>query len=131
MKRFFLLGIIVLGLLGTACQKNNEHISVLGNWYCDEVPGQSMPRTYQVNITRSPVIDTLFYISNFYQMGFTEEVQVFFYQNPDGGLVIYNQLIGNKAIYGTGTVIDNYKSIEWDYQVSDGSLNERVKATYY
>ncbi|PKP08292.1 MAG: hypothetical protein CVU09_16530 [Bacteroidetes bacterium HGW-Bacteroidetes-4] len=131
MNRITLVGIVVLGLLGTACQKNNEHTSVLGTWYCDEYPGQTIPRTYQVNITRSPVYDTLFYISNFYQMGFSEEAQVNFYQNRVGKLVIYNQIIGNKAIYGTGTVIDNYKSIEWVYYISDDSLNERVEATYY
>lgn len=132
MKNYLLIVFGIIGVVSlSGCQKNEVHTSVLGNWYCDEYPEQTLPRTYQVNIIRSPINDTIFYISNFYKMGYTEDVQVYFYIDRSGELILLNQIIGNRSISGKGKVINNYESLEWEYYISDGSVNETVKATYY
>ena len=121
--------VIVLAVV--ACKKDEDRDSVIGSWNCEHYSDIAQPATYQANISRSPIIDTLFVISNFHNFGFTEEKEVYCSMNADGDLVIESSFLINQYIVvsGKGEVADDFSQISWSYTVNDGIL-ENVEAIY-
>lgn len=134
MKYNVLFLFIVLAML-SSCEKDNKHTSLIGVWNCQEYPEQTAPRTFQVSISRNnfmPDKDNQYKISNFYQMGNSEDAEVYFYQDTlTNELIILPQTVKGTTFHGTGIVEEDFSKIEWVYYANSGRINEKVVATYY
>jgi hypothetical protein len=116
-----------------SCKDDNKHDSVLGQWQCEEYYESGGYQKYMVSILHDPLSsDTSIYvISNFYQMGVTEESYVRFKLKGDSVLV-YDQIVLNNSISGgSGTVKPDFSEINLNYHIQTNTRSEFVEATYY
>ncbi|SRR6056297_1134351 len=98
-----------------------------GKWSVNETSQyyKSPSSVYQVNISKVSGEESQIVISNFYQLGF--EANVVGVINGKKIELIENQEITTSGIStytilsGTGNISDDYQSIDWNYQVDDGS----------
>jgi len=133
--RYNILFFLLLITTFISCEKDNKHTSLLGVWNCQEFPEQTSPRTYQVSISRNTFLvdeSNEYKISNFYQMGNSEDAEVYFYQDTISlELIIRPQTVRGTTFHGKGTVAVDFSEINWEYYANSGSVNEKVIATYY
>ena len=135
------LPFILLLLLVASCEEiRNEppDISTLeGEWIVEEYSSfykSSDVTTYNVYITFSRDDSTTLYISNFYHLG---------YENEIAGKVDENrvelhsgqELTSLQSVYtllnGVGNISTDYQTIDWEYTIGDGSgVVDNVTATY-
>jgi hypothetical protein len=108
-----------------------------GDWTVDENSQfykESAENVYNVYISLSTGDTTGLYIANFYQLGFENEVRATLDGDrirlePGQEVTLLNSLY--KIIEGTGVVASDYQSIDWTYQVDDGSGQiDHVTAIY-
>lgn len=133
-NKYLVILLLSVVLILQACNKDENHSSLLGSWNCEELPEISTPANYQVNITRNNLLpddSNQYVIYNFNQLGFEEERGVYFQQNQDGSLLITGTEIIGISITGNGTVANDFSKIEWTYKVDKGGPNENIIATYY
>lgn len=113
-----------------SCEKDNSSkSSIVGTWRCVEVGTISVPNPYFVNIIRSSYDTTIFIIENFYNIGLDKEIQI----QQDGMNLVILSTTNYFGYHFTGTakVESDYKLIEWDYEVDDGSgVIDFVTGTY-
>lgn len=128
---FLILGAVIF----IGCEKDDTRTSLLGSWHCEEIPEQSFPSNYQVNIIRNPYLSQAtneYVINNFYKLGNSQSAEVYFYQDTiSGDLIINQQVVQDYIISGTGIVSDDFSEIRWEYFVSSGIGDEKVRARYY
>lgn len=130
MRKLFLL--LAFTLVIAACNKKDKtRDSVLGSWNCEHFSDISQPQTYQASITRSPIIDSLYVVSNFHNFGWNEENEVYFTIDENGDLIIESVYLVNQSIVvsGKGIVAEDYSQINWSYTINNGTL-EHVEAIY-
>lgn len=130
---FGILAVVLMLFIG--CDKDKDRTSLLGGWNCEEFPEQTLPRNYQVSIMRNPYIQNKtneYIINNFYNLGNSQNSEVYFYQDTvSKQLIIKSQIVQGYSIYGTGTVAYDFSRINWEYHVSSGVVDEKVIANYY
>lgn len=123
-KLFFLL-MVVLSLITTSCDKySGDTTSISGAWRCREEWGMNGFSQYSVTISKADVgLDpSYFVIYNFHNQGFEVETYV---QLIDSTVTISN--LGGGFASGKGTVGKDFKTIEWNYTIS----NETITAFYF
>lgn len=126
MKKNILIVILVLTTL-IACEEDNSYTSVVGTWQCIEVGTLNTPNPYFVDILRESSDSTILKIDNFYNMGYGKEI----FANINGFDITVQSNLHGFSINGTGRVSSDYESIEWEYEVDDGSGNiDYVNANY-
>jgi len=128
---------ITLGFL--SCKKEVDRTSILGSWNCEEISTlDGSVDNYQV-IIESYVNNSdsnQYKIINFHRLDLGAENFVIFQQEPDGSLIIPDQILGGKGwfIYGIGEVKDDFSRISLTYSIDFGTgAVDKVeyKATYY
>lgn len=145
MNRIFKAAILMISALFifiTACENEllnpAEDTSVLeGEWTVEEKSEtyKSTKSTYRVYISVSEEDSTVIEISNFYLLGYEDSrisgkvdgkrIELFKDQTIDTEGVTYN------VVSGTGVIASDYRSIEWEYKVDDGSgIVDNVTASY-
>lgn len=130
MKRNFLfliaISFIIISL--SSCEEDNiSSSSVIGTWKCMEYSNIYSPNPYFVDIIRETYDTTLIRIDNFYNLGYGKEITA---QLDGSNIIIQPQSVDGFSISGTGEISSNYKQIEWDYTVDDGSAIDIVNAIY-
>lgn len=103
-----------------------------GQWKCDENSQiyKSTEAFYWVYIDPDPDDTTMIIISNFYDLGIDIYI---FARLRNLNLSISNQTTqdGYNVLSGSGTISSNYKVINWNYKIDDGSGEvDNVTATY-
>ncbi|MFP4047955.1 MAG: hypothetical protein ACLFT4_09400 [Bacteroidales bacterium] len=137
-----ILLIFTLFIFITACENEllnpAEDNSVLeGEWTVEEQSEtyKSKKSSYRVYISVSEEDSTVIEISNFYLLGYEDSrisgkvdgkrIELFKNQTIDTEGVTYN------VVSGTGVIASDYRSIEWEYKVDDGSgIVDNVTASY-
>jgi hypothetical protein len=126
----YILIIILLGFY--SCKDKQKHDSLLGQWQCEEFRESGDHQQYFVTILHDDLSkdSTMYIISNFYQMGLTEEAYVRIKLGKNGELTIPNQIVMSKGISGSGKVEADFSEINLTYFIQSGSVNEQVDAIY-
>ncbi|MFP4042284.1 MAG: hypothetical protein ACOCZ4_01970 [Bacteroidota bacterium] len=137
-----ILLIFTLFIFITACENEllnpAEDTSVLeGEWTVEEQSEtyKSKKSSYRVYISVSEEDSTVIEISNFYLLGYEnsrisgkvdgKRIELFQNQTIDTEGITYN------VVSGTGVIASDYRSIEWEYKVDDGSgIVDNVTASY-
>ncbi len=117
--------VILLSLLTISCDKyTGDTSSISGSWRCRAESSLNGFTQYTVTIDKagSNFDSTYFVIYNFHNQGYDIETYI---QLIDNVITITN--IGGGFASGKGTVSKDFKSIEWDYSIS----NDFVTAYYY
>lgn len=125
----------VVVFLASSCELaddliNTEASKLEGEWRCDEQSElyKSTAEIYTVYISLDADAENRIIIDNFYQLG---DVGV---RATVAGSAVYisSQTIeGGFTVSGSGTLSSNYRQIEWDYIVDDGSgVKDHVTAVY-
>lgn len=108
---------------------DDERDRIVDTWKCEEnsmLFGQQTP--YHSDISKSSSDSVTIYITNFYQLGFNEEIYATL---TNRSIDIPKQTVDGHVIDGFGTVASNYNSIQFTYTVDDGSGTlDNVNATY-
>ncbi len=116
-------------LLFFSCKDKNTYdpTSLTGAWHCEEYGSISVPRHYQVNITRSPYDSTIYIVNNFYKIGYDTEI----YFSADDSLIdISSQTIGQYLFSGHGKISIDFKRIELEYEATIPEGIDEVSAVY-
>lgn len=112
-------------------ESDDPRDNIEATWQVDEQSEffKSKKSFYLVDLNKHPTDSTKVVLANFYQLGSGVEVVATYSNNT---LRISNfKTTGNFTINGTGNVSSNYKEIEWEYRVDDGSGEiDNVTATY-
>jgi hypothetical protein len=123
-------------MVGVACEQERTDTylieSLEGRWLVKEDDSQYDESTYHVNISISSEDSSKIYISNFYMSD--EGVRA----TVKGQRIIIDpndQKITNITTYtiksGSGTITDDYRNIDWRYEVDDGTgTSYEVTAIY-
>ena len=128
MKKIIFLLILGFVLFIYGCEKDVERTSVIGTWKCVEVGTISTPNPYFVDIQYDYNVTTRLIINNFYNIGYAQETLA---QLDGYKIIITSQVVGGYAFNGEGRISTNYKEIEWEYEVDDGSgMIDYVQAIY-
>jgi len=108
-----------------------------GNWVVDENSqfyNKTTSAVYNVYISLSNQDSTGLFIANFYQLGYDNEIRATLDGDrirlePGQEVTLLNSLY--KITEGVGVISSDYQSIDWSYQVDDGSGQiDHVTATY-
>ena len=120
-----LAGILVLAV--SSCedllpgQGDDPRDLLVGAWRVTEnpAPGKSGDEVYWVDITRHPLDTTRIVISNFYNIGANSLAEA---ELSGMKLTLPSQLLpGGFMISGSGDIAGDWKTIDWTYNVDDGS----------
>jgi hypothetical protein len=136
---FYLLMCFIFIVLA-GCEKGRNYpadIELLeGTWKVDE-QSQSFKNSnavYSVNIRIAPEDSSRIIISNFYQLGSTAEA---IGKVEDSRIILLSDQnisyagVAYTIISGSGTISDDYRNIDWQYKVDDGSGDvDNVTAIY-
>ena len=134
-KLFILMGFLAIyscELINDVPDDGDPRARIEGQWQCDENSQlyKSTEDIYWVYIDPDPYDSTRVIISNFYNLG--DDIDVYVKVN-DNSLSISNQTTkdGYKVLSGSGSISSNYKQINWNYRIDDGSGEiDNVTATY-
>jgi len=128
--------LLILVMVSVACEQERTDTELIksleGSWQVREKDPQYGKTTYYVTISISNQDSSKIFISNFYESN--DEVSA----TVEGQRIIIdpnNQKITNITTYiiksGSGTITDDYRNIDWRYQVDDGSgTSYEVTAIY-
>ncbi|MFO8234750.1 MAG: hypothetical protein R6U04_05010 [Bacteroidales bacterium] len=141
-KGIFVLFISVVLIFLAACEDERlnpeDDTSVLeGEWEVDEDSEfyKSTQSRYRVYISVSETDTSQVVISNFYQLGY-ENAQVVGEVSGKRIQLLQDQSIETQGVTytvlsGNGEIADDYRSIDWEYEVDDGSGDvDNVTARY-
>jgi hypothetical protein len=142
MNQYFKTGLVILlvvimGVMHIACEKENTRTELIealeGRWKVEESSELLGTNSYFVSISIFPGDSSKIFISNFYGLdneNATARVQDSrIILNTDQKINVINATYVIKS--GTGIISDDYQSIEWTYQVADGSgAIDHVEAFY-
>lgn len=121
---------ILLLILVFSCENKDPgrtYENIEGAYRCEENHPVSGIRTYLVEIDRVKNETDLYLISNFYDAGYNE----FLFARLSGKeLMITDQIITGLIVNGTGQVRDDFKWIDWEYEVGDGITTQNMVARY-
>jgi hypothetical protein len=134
-KLFILMGFLAIyscELINDVPDDSDPRARIEGQWQCDESSQlyKSTEDIYWVYIDPDPYDSTRVIISNFYNLG--DDIDVYAKVNGNS-LSISNQTTkdGYKILSGSGSISSNYKQINWNYRIDDGSGEiDNVTATY-
>ena len=141
MKRNFLYSLaVILLIIASSCEevrnKPGEVSSLEGEWTVKENSEKFKSRhaTYNVYISLSADDSTRISISNFYHMGYDNEI----IGTVDGNRIELpsgQKMSMVESVYvllsGVGNISSDYQSISWQYEIDDGSGTvDHVTATY-
>jgi hypothetical protein len=127
MKKVLFIIVASLFLLNS-CEKDDKiYSSIVGTWQCVEISSVHTPNPYFVDIVRETSDSTRLVIDNFYNMGYGKEI----YATLDGYDISLQSNLFGFSIVGEAKVATNFKTIEWEYEVDDGSgMIDYVTAVY-
>lgn len=126
MKKAIIILVFSIYLL-SSCEKDRTYTSVTGTWQCVEVSSIHSSNPYFVDIMRDANDSTLLKIDNFYNMGYGKEI----YARIDAYDISIQSNLYGFSIVGEAKVARDFETIEWEYQVDDGSgLIDYVTANY-
>jgi hypothetical protein len=128
MKKIIVVLLIIPIFFLASCEKDEKRTSVIGTWQCVEVGTVSTPNPYFVDIAYDYNDTTRLILYNFYNIGYSSEIIAEYEGNK---ITLISQVVGGYSFVGEGVVSSNYKEIEWQYEVDDGSgMIDYVSAVY-
>lgn len=119
--------LFILVMVGVACEQERTDTELIesleGRWLVKEDDSQYGESTYFVNISISSRDSSKIFISNFYDLG--DEISA----NVEGQRInldpndqeITSNTITYTIVSGSGTITDDYRYIDWRYQVDEGT----------
>ena len=136
MKKY--IHIIGFVILSSSCEdlfeletSDDVRDKIIRTWECIEysqVFYKSTTGSYTVDISKDPYDSTYVVLDNFYGLGIGYDLRA----KLDGkNLTINNETIDDHIVNGTGVITNNYKQIDWEYNVElpDGEI-DNVTAVY-
>jgi hypothetical protein len=98
--------------------------TIYGTWKCTEYSTGLAPVTYQVDINEDAFAMNGVIISNFGQLGFLFEVEA---TVTGSSIIIPQQQVPDQfgatfSISGSGSTPDNFKTMEWSYEIDGDPL---------
>ncbi len=140
MKTLFkILSLIFLAIFLNSCiddipdpNDNNTTELLVGTWAVVENSATYGTQNYDVAIYKYEIGDDMIKIYNFYGLGSWSRLIA---GVDDKTITIVEQTIEGHVIFGMGTISDDYKSIEFSYNVEEVSVakslnSEDVTATF-
>ncbi|MCF8335131.1 MAG: hypothetical protein K9H65_00885 [Bacteroidales bacterium] len=133
---FLLFVVVIVGSVSVSCEGERtpaELIEALeGDWKVEENSSRYPESTYYVTISISGQDSSRIYISNFYELEGEVAANV---EGQNINLIEDQDIIMNITTYtilsGRGRITDDYRQIDWSYQVDDGSGEiDEVEAVY-
>ena len=122
--------LLIIFLIPTGCERITDvpaDVELLeGEWNVDEQSQnfKAANASYRVYISISPQDSSRLQIFNFYHLGNDTEVLA----KTDGNRLelLSNQSVSTSGVTytivsGTGIITDDYRNIDWEYKVDDGS----------
>lgn len=106
---------------------------ITGSWKCDEVSEVGGSQTFTVNISNHSSDSTKIWIENIYGLSTsTNKVSAYaILSNTTLSISIQTVVNDTYIINGNGTISSNFKTINFSYQVNDGSGDlDNVTAVY-
>ena len=132
-KRMLLLSLFLFPLYSGCTKEKTSELAVrddfIGVWQCEEFDANNqLMATFQVEIIPDPVQEKDIHIDNFNLLGSGFSVQA---ETNKGQLTIYSQSIAGNSYSGTGTIDNDFNSIEMQYLVQDISgTSENLRAYF-
>jgi hypothetical protein len=127
--------LFILVMVSVACEQERTQTELIesleGRWVVEE-DSQYGKTTYDVYISISSSDSSHIYIADFYELNDEVEAEVNGYRLD----LLPNQTItmgttSYTIVSGSGTVSDDYRNIQWQYKVDDGSGEiDDVSAVY-
>ncbi len=118
---------ILIAVASSSCEKfSGDNDSVTGLWQCRDESNNHSSRRYSVTIYSSDLDTTQFIINNFYNLG--NEIETYAVKK-DSILTIWGNS-GSYSITGRGRLAKDFSSINWEYSISGGDVDNGV-AYYY
>ena len=130
MKKTTLFYITLCCVALVSCTTTNEpkvYSNIIGSWHCAESSPYGS-RNYLVDIDRNRTDTTQYLLSNFYNQGDTDFI--FAHMNGKNLTITQQQIVSLTVKSGTGLVSTDFKRIELDYNMFDGSTEIKVHAIY-
>jgi len=122
-----LAGILSVILLVTSCEFGEEidpdnsgdpRDNIVDTWRSTEISAIYGQSSFYVDIAKEPLDSTKVVLSNFYNLGVDTEVK----GTLDGYKInIYVQVVNGNEISGEGTIAGDLSTIDFVYEVDDGS----------
>ena len=129
MKTRTILNIVLCWVVLVSCTSNEPKIytSIVGSWHCAESSPYGS-RNYLVDIDRKRTDSTQYLLSNFYN----QDVNEFIFAHLSGKTltITQQQIVSLTVKSGTGLVSTDFKRIDFDYNMYDGSSEIKVHAIY-
>ena len=121
--------VFLMAFLVYSCENKpgRTYDTIEGSYRCEENNPISGIRTYLVEIDKVKNETDLFLISNFYDAGYNEFL---FTRHAGMELLISDQVITGLLVNGHGQVSDDFKKIDWEYEVSDGITTQNMVARF-
>jgi len=104
------------------------YTSIVGSWRCEEFNPLLGSRVYLVEIDRKRGDTTQYLISNFYNLDINEFI--FTRLIAKNLSIVQQQILAQTVKSGSGTVSDNFKRIDFNYNMYDGKNDIQVTAVY-
>jgi hypothetical protein len=122
-----LAGILSVMLLVTSCEfgedidpdnSDDPRDNIVDTWRSTEISAIYGKSNFLVDISKEPLDSTKVILSNFYNLGVDTEVKGIL----DGYKIdIYVQVVDGNEISGEGTIAGDLSTIDFVYEVDDGS----------
>jgi len=132
MKAIITLILIIILFTVSSCEKKvKDYNSVTGSWRCEEFNPLIGIRVYLVDIDRKRSDSTIYLLSNFHNQDSEESIEFIYARLIDSMLIIPPQdFAGLSLKSGTGKISEDFRLIEFDYNIFDGMNDIRIKADY-
>ena len=129
MKKITFLYFALCCVVLVSCTNNEPKVytTIIGSWHCAESSPYGS-RNYLVDIDRNRTDTTQYLLSNFYNQGDTEFI--FSHMSGKTLTITQQQIFSFTVKSGTGLVSTDFKRIELDYNIYDGSTEIKVHAIY-
>ena len=122
-----LAGILSVMLLVTSCEfgedidpdeSGDPRDNIVDTWRSTEISAIYGKSIFLVDISKEPLDSTIVVLSNFYNLGVDTEVK----GALNGYKInIYVQVVNGNEISGEGTIAGDFSTIDFVYEVDDGS----------
>ena len=124
---FFYIALCCITLISCTGNEPQAHTSIIGSWHCAESSAYGS-RNYLVDIDRKRTDTTQYLMSNFYN----QDVNEFILAHLSGKTltITQQQILALTVKSGTGLVSNDFKRIDFDYNMYDWSSEINVHAIY-
>lgn len=124
---YLYIALCCIALMSCTSNEPKVYTSIVGSWHCAESSPYGS-RNYLVDIDRKRTDTTQYLLSNFYN----QDVNEFILAHLSGKTltIAQQQIVALTVKSGTGLVSTDFKKIDFDYNMYDGSTEIKVHAIY-